>query len=52
MKRIKVSEITCFLSHVKPKAKKEPSKDEDLMKIMEEEIEKIEMNETWTLVNR
>ncbi|GLJ43326.1 hypothetical protein SUGI_0899920 [Cryptomeria japonica] len=39
-----------MLSIIEPKTKKEAVKYDDWVKAMEEELEKIEKNETWTLV--
>ena len=43
---------TCLLSTFEPKIIKEAINDEDWVSAMNEEIEKIERNKTWTLVPR
>lgn len=48
--RRKARESTCLLSKIDPKTTKEALKYEDWIKAMDEELEKIEKNETWTLV--
>ncbi|GLJ10649.1 hypothetical protein SUGI_0132400 [Cryptomeria japonica] len=50
--RRRARENTCFLSKIEPKTTKEALKDEVWIKAMEEELEQIEKNESWTLVLR
>ena len=52
MKRNKLRNETCLLSKIKPKIVGDALQDDDWFKEMEEEIEKIEKNMTWTLVPR
>lgn len=50
--RRRIRENACMLSIFEPKTSKEALKDDDWVKSMEEELEKIEKNDTWTLVPR
>lgn len=50
--RRKVKENSCMISEFEPKSFKEAHKDEDWIKAMEEELDQIEGNGTWSLVPR
>lgn len=50
--RRKVRENSCMISEFEPKSFKEAHKDEDQIKTMEEELDQIEKNGTWSLVPR
>ena len=52
MTRNRLRSETCFLSKIEPKIVNVALQDNDWCKAMEEEIEKIEKNKTWTLVPR
>ena len=52
MTRKKLRHDTCLLSMKEPKIVKDPLEDVDWSKAMEEKIEHIEKNKTWTLVPR
>ena len=52
MARNKLTNDTCMLSVQEHKTMKYALEDQDWSKAMEEEIEKIEKNKTWTLVPR
>ena len=52
MKRTNLRNDICLLSMKEPKIVKDALEDVDWSKSMEEEIEKIEKNKTWTLVPR
>lgn len=52
MKKKKLRNDTCLLSMKEPKIVKDSLEDVDWSKAMEEEIEQIEKNKTWTLVPR
>ena len=52
MTRKKLRNESCLLSKIEPKIVKDALQDDDWCKAMEEEIEQIEKNKTWTLVPR
>ena len=52
MTRNRLRSETCFLSKIGPKIVNDTLQDDDWCKAIEEEIEKIEKNKTWTLVPR
>ena len=50
MTRNRLKNESCMLSKVKPKIVKDALQDDDWYKAMEEEIDQIEKNKTWSLV--
>ena len=52
MTRNKLKNPTCLLCEFEPKTLKDALDDEDQIQAMNEEIEQIEKNKTWSLVPR
>lgn len=52
MTRNRLRSETYFLSKIEPKTLNDALQDDDWCKAMEEEIEQIEKNKSWTLVPR
>ena len=52
MKRSRLRSETCLLKKMEPRIVSEAIQDDDLYNVMKEEIEQIEKNKTWTLVQR
>ena len=52
MTRNRLRSETCLLSKIEPKTVNDALQDDDWCKEMEEEIEQIEKNKTWTVVPR
>ena len=52
MTRSRLKSTTCLLSMKEPKIVKEALEDDNWYKAMEEEIQQIEKNSTWSLVPR
>ena len=50
MKRKRQNNDTCLLCKFEPKFVQDDLENEDWIKVMNEEIEQIETNKTWTLV--